>query len=101
LLERDLQSCVRNGSEGCNTANGYDNLTGYHYESAMARLTNETTKEHLQLSKFNIQKALRIYSNVLGPSHPKTTGAATKLSVVSFKLEAIYLLIPLRAWING
>jgi tetratricopeptide (TPR) repeat protein len=88
LYERCLSINIKNfGSEGINTAASNNNLGTFYHQQAEKSQSAGTRKEHLSLSVFKFNEALRIYTKIFGPDHPDTVQASSYLSIVTHKLS--------------
>jgi hypothetical protein len=88
LHERSLDINIKHfGSEGLNTATSYYNLGNLHYYRAKESQDSESQEEHLRLSKPKYKEAVRMYTTIYGPDHPRTIDASTHLSNVTRMLS--------------
>jgi tetratricopeptide (TPR) repeat protein len=87
LYERCVAINVKNfGSEGINTAASNSNLGNFYHLQTEVSLSAGRKKEHLSLSVSKFKEALRIFTELFGPDHPKTVLTSSQLSIVSNKL---------------
>jgi tetratricopeptide (TPR) repeat protein len=89
LYERSLEIHIRNsGSEGLfNTAVLHFNIGLFYHQRAEESQTTETKKDNFQLSGSKYKEALRIYTVVLGPDHPRTIRSLSHLTTISRELS--------------
>jgi hypothetical protein len=81
LLEQSLAINIRNdGPDGTNTAVNHYNCGFFYRKLAEKQQTIVTIKEHLILSESKFKEALRIFTKIFGPDHPRTLKYSTELS---------------------
>jgi tetratricopeptide (TPR) repeat protein len=90
LHERSLVITIDNsGPEGINTAAINFNMGNFYRRRAEGSQTAGIRKEQLLLSKAKYEEALRFFTNILGPDHPRSMQASSRLSIVSCKLSEV------------